>query len=152
MHVCLNESDCALLVAATDVVNASFVSQASSLRQCLIHTVEQVYAHQHVTRRDSLGGLDEHDVDTTQSKAIDSEEIVVPSSIGLSAGEVSEILSAVQSTSQAKSRRRGPELPSARTAKQRNSRSAFMEKLTRLVTENVDIAGVSDLVRTLLLQ
>jgi hypothetical protein len=125
--------------------------EASSLRHCLIHTVEQVYASRQATNDDELTGPDTAGVDNSQSIFIDSDEIIVPTSIGLSANEVSEILSAVQpSTTPAKSRRRGGELPSARATKQRNARSTVVDKLTRMITGHVDLAAVSDLVNTLL--
>lgn len=126
--------------------------EASSLRQCLMHTVEQVYAYRQATNEnDELAGRASTEMDYSQSVFIDADEIIVPTSIGLSANEVSEILSAVQPASTpAKSRRRGAELPSARAAKQRNARSTALDKLTRMITGHVDFAGVTDLVNTLL--
>lgn len=124
-----------------------FLSQASALRQCLLHTVEQLYV---ATQGDAADPHDPAELSPPTTVMIDPDEILVPTSIGMSAIEVSDILSAVQPPSRPKSRQRAPELPTSKVAKQRSAHSTFMEGLTRLVTDRVDLSGVHDLVNTLL--
>ena len=113
-----------------------------------MHTIEQVYNFNRTIHTESRAdGKDDVNL-SSNTVIIDAEEIVVPTSIGMSALEVSEILSAIHPSSGAQQRRRVPQ--NSAHPKGRDARSSFMQRLTRLVSENIDVNAVSELVNSLL--